>query len=345
LEEGDRAAALEAIENALEIDPDFLAAQCLRDRIQLSESSASRVPLAPRESQQPHGLSRISSFTANSRFGGEAHANRLWRDALLPAAAVFGAIVLGSSWLGTSNVLTSRSSVSIATLVELPEQPPGPETTASFGTGVNAAVPTASAEDMQSTGGEPGLAASKESVGRELQRVRAIIAAETLAARTGEDAGAAEPAPPPAPPLPDPVVPASAGLSPGPANDSPGAVPVPTALASADDEILIQKVLQRYRSAYQVLDARSAREVWPAVNQAALSRAFNGLESQTLSFDECYVRVRGTAGGATCHGTASYVPRVGSRDARVEPRTWTFVLRKIGADWIIQSVKTDPREG
>jgi hypothetical protein len=109
--------------------------------------------------------------------------------------------------------------------------------------------------------------------------------------------------------------------------------------------MLIQKVLQRYRSAYQVLDARSAREVWPAVNQAALSRAFNGLESQTLSFDECYVRVRGTAGGATCHGTASYVPRVGSRDARVEPRTWTFVLRKIGADWIIQSVKTDPREG
>jgi hypothetical protein len=106
--------------------------------------------------------------------------------------------------------------------------------------------------------------------------------------------------------------------------------------------MLIQTVLQRYRSAYRALDARSAREVWPGVNEAALSHAFDGLQSQTISFEACDIRVRGSGGGATCRGTASYVPKVGSQERRVEPRTWTFVLRKIGTDWIIQSVKTNP---
>jgi len=74
----------------------------------------------------------------------------------------------------------------------------------------------------------------------------------------------------------------------------------------------------------------AAQAVWPAVNETALARAFNGLESQTLTFDDCDVRVSGEAAWATCRGSARYVPKVGSRDPRTESRTWTFTLKKAG---------------
>ncbi len=127
---------------------------------------------------------------------------------------------------------------------------------------------------------------------------------------------------------------------------APAAAPVaaPVAATAAvrtpDDESLIKQVLQRYRSAYEGLDARSARAVWPAVNETALARAFDGLASQSLTFDGCDVTLRGDAAAAArCHGSARYIPKVGSREPRVEPRTWDFTLRKDGTDWKIQSAR------
>lgn len=108
-----------------------------------------------------------------------------------------------------------------------------------------------------------------------------------------------------------------------------------------DDSGLVKQVLQRYRSAYEGLDARSAQAVWPAVNEAALARAFEGLESQSLSFDACDVRVRGEVATATCHGSTRYVPKVGNRDPRVESRVWNFTLHKAGADWQIDSARAE----
>ena len=95
--------------------------------------------------------------------------------------------------------------------------------------------------------------------------------------------------------------------------------------------------------AHQVgrLDAQSARAVWPAVNEAALARAFDGLESQSLTFDACDVRQYGESATVTCHGSARYVPKVGSREPRVEPRVWNFTLRKSGADWKIDSARAE----
>ena len=46
-----------------------------------------------------------------------------------------------------------------------------------------------------------------------------------------------------------------------------------------------------------------AHAVWPAVNQAALARAFDGLASQAITFDQCDVQVRGAVASATCRGT------------------------------------------
>jgi len=107
------------------------------------------------------------------------------------------------------------------------------------------------------------------------------------------------------------------------------------------DEEQVKDVLDRYRQAYDGLTARSAREVWPEVDEAALARAFAGLRSQKLTFDDCDLEVSGNSASATCYGSARYVPKVGSQDPRIEPRIWSFRLRKSGSDWKIQSMRAE----
>jgi hypothetical protein len=111
--------------------------------------------------------------------------------------------------------------------------------------------------------------------------------------------------------------------------------------SSADDELPVQRALLRYRVAYDDLNARSAQAVWPSVNQAALARAFDGLASQKLTFENCDVQLRGEAATATCRGNTRYVPKIGSREPRTEPRVWNFRLSKAGSDWKIDSARVD----
>jgi hypothetical protein len=115
----------------------------------------------------------------------------------------------------------------------------------------------------------------------------------------------------------------------------------PTTVAPPDEGSLIRQALQRYRSAYEGLDAQSAQAVWPAVNQAALARAFDGLQSQSLTFEGCDLRVRGEAATATCHGSARYVTKIGNREPHVEPRVWNFTLHKAAGDWKIDSARAE----
>jgi len=158
-----------------------------------------------------------------------------------------------------------------------------------------------------------------------------------------------EPLPPRAPiaPPPSPAtvssITAAIGTSPAPtpATVSVSAPVLPRTIDTADEVGLVRQALQRYRTAYDGLDAQSAQAVYPAVNQAALARAFDGLESQTLTFDTCDVQLRGDAAIATCHGSARYVPKIGSREPRIEPRTWNFTLRKAGSDWKIDSARAE----
>jgi hypothetical protein len=107
------------------------------------------------------------------------------------------------------------------------------------------------------------------------------------------------------------------------------------------DEAGVQSVLQRYRSAFERLDAHSAAAVWPAVNENALARAFEGLHSQALTFDVCWVRLDDDVAAATCRGSARYIPKVGSREPRIEPRVWRFTLRKSGSDWRIENARAE----
>jgi hypothetical protein len=114
----------------------------------------------------------------------------------------------------------------------------------------------------------------------------------------------------------------------------------PPAPAVLNDEVLVQAALQRFRNAYGRLDAQAAHAVYPTVNQAALLRAFDGLESQSFTFDTCDLQLRGETASATCRGSARYVPRVGNREPRIESRSWTFTLQKRGTDWTIDSARS-----
>jgi hypothetical protein len=142
---------------------------------------------------------------------------------------------------------------------------------------------------------------------------------------------------------PPPVVtpPRPAAVAPEAPVVAPVSAPIPPPAAALDERLLVNQTLQRYRTAYEGLDAQSAHAVWPAVNQAALARAFDGLESQSLTFDACDVRVRGESAIAVCQGSARYVPKVGNRQPRTESRVWNFSLRKAGSDWKIDSARAE----
>jgi hypothetical protein len=167
-------------------------------------------------------------------------------------------------------------------------------------------------------------------------------AAPATAAAPETEKGASVPAPGPLPA----VVPAVA-VPDSPVGVSDSALPIPGSRVSAagspvpgDDE-RVQSVLQRYRSAFERLDAHSAAAVWPAVNENALARAFDGLHSQALTFDVCYVRLEDDVAAATCRGSARYIPKIGSREPRIEPRVWRFTLRKSGSDWTIENARAE----
>jgi hypothetical protein len=138
-------------------------------------------------------------------------------------------------------------------------------------------------------------------------------------------------------PLPEPTAPASPSSSASSASASTApALPIPV-----DDAALIRETLQRYRRAFNGLDARLAHAVYPGVDEAALAHAFEGLHSQSLEFDSCALDTREDSARAVCRGSARYVPKVGSRAPRSEPRVWTFRLNKDNGDWKITSAWTD----
>jgi hypothetical protein len=98
----------------------------------------------------------------------------------------------------------------------------------------------------------------------------------------------------------------------------------------------VRGTIERYRSAYERLDAVAAQSVWPGVDAGALSRAFGSLESQQLMFEDCAIDVAGSTADATCTGRASVVPKIGGGRQSVN-RTWRFRLEQAGESWTIAS--------
>lgn len=123
--------------------------------------------------------------------------------------------------------------------------------------------------------------------------------------------------------------------------DTTGVVaPLPERVPPVSESLLVDRALQRYRAGYDRLDADLVQAVYPAVDRSPLARAFKDLASQSLVFEACDVDIRGALANATCRGTASYVPRIGTPEPRVEHRVWTFTLRRGADDWTIERART-----
>ncbi len=105
------------------------------------------------------------------------------------------------------------------------------------------------------------------------------------------------------------------------------------------DTRAIQRVLNRYRDAFSILDTRLAKAVWPAVDAKALGMVFDRLKEQNVEFDSCRIAVIDSRADASCRGSVQYTP-VGSRQARAEPRQWQFALRKVDRNWLIHEVNS-----
>ena len=96
----------------------------------------------------------------------------------------------------------------------------------------------------------------------------------------------------PAPALPSPPPPDLAKrVERSAASGKSAAEPVARPVARDEDEV--RSILSRYRSAYDRLDATAAKDIWPSVNERALARAFEGLESQEVEFSSCRLAVTG----------------------------------------------------
>ncbi len=105
----------------------------------------------------------------------------------------------------------------------------------------------------------------------------------------------------------------------------------------------VQTVLDRYRNAYDSLDAEAVKGFWPDVDVRALNRAFAQLDSQRFQFDHCDIELAGSRAFASCRGYAQFVKKAGAREMRQEPRQWSFTFGEVKNGWVILSV--DARAG
>lgn len=373
---GDRLGALAAVDAALELDPQYLAAQSLRSQVlaradwpvpqagsgepviqpsQISAQGYARFEERARDRRVQRRLEAARTAIAGSRFEDAAAAVDELRELkpnLVDLPALSRAIARGPAPSSSPPSLRGRRAkiaAAIAGIVLLaawflPREPlrlPLPRILPSVSTVVELPAP-AVAETPEASVPEPvPVATSAEATSQ-----ARVLNIETVTSPPVAPVAVVEPrrrqevisfAPPspgntfaPAPaPAPEPV--------PVPAVPAPPSVTAP----AVNDEQLVREALQKYRWAYGELNAASAHDIWPTVDQAALARAFDGLASQALTFQDCAVEIEGTAATAMCRGTTQYVPKVGSRVPRVEPRRWNFSLRKRGAGWQIDNARAE----
>jgi hypothetical protein len=117
---------------------------------------------------------------------------------------------------------------------------------------------------------------------------------------------------------------------------APAAINPAPAVVNVEQDV--RKVIERYRDAYERLDAAAARAVWPGVDEAALARAFDGLTSQRIEFERCDIWRDAQAAFASCSGRAWYVPKVGRAQNDVR-RAWHFQFRRRAVGWTIESAE------
>jgi hypothetical protein len=105
-----------------------------------------------------------------------------------------------------------------------------------------------------------------------------------------------------------------------------------------DETESIRRVLHQYQHAVERMDARAAQAVWPSLDARALARAFTGLESHSLAFEDCGITIsRDAVAQAQCRAVATYLPKVGRRKPVNASHEYTFTFTKTDGDWQIDS--------
>jgi hypothetical protein len=129
---------------------------------------------------------------------------------------------------------------------------------------------------------------------------------------------------------------ATVGALPLAATPNAASPPGPSTLVATT--AVIESVLSRYAAAFTARDVAAARAVWPGLNERGLIRAFESVEEQQFDLGDCVITATPPRAVASCDGTAQYVPKVGSKRVRSEPRHWTFHLQQRGEGWSIEAV-------
>ena len=115
--------------------------------------------------------------------------------------------------------------------------------------------------------------------------------------------------------------------------------PPPALTRGAQDETQqILRVLQRYKNAYESLDAKAVAAINPSIDVARLQAAFS--QFSQMSYD-LLVHVDGVSiDGSTATVTATETMRPTSKSVRAQPTTTTavFTMRRSGTSWTIQNV-------
>jgi hypothetical protein len=132
-------------------------------------------------------------------------------------------------------------------------------------------------------------------------------------------------------PLPAPPPPAASAAS--------NATASPGAASGAVETSAVRDVLDGYADAFSTLNADATQRVWPGVDVRGLRRAFDQLSTQNITFNRCEVNAAGETAQAVCTGRATWVPKVGDRSPKSEPRTWRFALGRDDGAWVIDGVQ------
>jgi hypothetical protein len=108
--------------------------------------------------------------------------------------------------------------------------------------------------------------------------------------------------------------------------------------AAANDLAAIDRVLGTYQQSYSSLDAGMVSTIWRGLDTRGLQRAFNGLDSQRMSFEHCDVRVGGDRAKVSCTGVLDYVRKIGQPTPLQKRLSWNFDLQRTGDRWLISGV-------
>lgn len=104
--------------------------------------------------------------------------------------------------------------------------------------------------------------------------------------------------------------------------------------ARAADEQAIRDVVERYRQAYNTLNADAVSAVFPSAPVAALRRTFSSFESQTVTFSNVSVTLDDAGTAATVRAQVRTVVKPRGASEQTSNSSMTLTLQKKGS-WII----------